>query len=163
MPVRRYRFILLAGIATLALLAAGARPAHAQQVTLSNARGLDFGRFIAGSGGTVVIGPGGARSVTGGVLPLNSTGAGQAVFNVGRTGNGGGNKAVIISLPANGATRLNSGANSMAVNSFISAPATLQSIPTGGTTLSIGATLVVAPNQAPGNYSGTFSLTVNYQ
>lgn len=163
MPVRRYRFILLAGIATLALLAAGARPAHAQQVTLSNARGLDFGRFIAGSGGTVVIGPGGARSVTGGVLPLNSSSAGQAVFNVGRTGNGGGNRAVIISLPANGATRLTSGANSMAVNAFVSSPATLQAIPSGGTTLSLGATLVVAPNQAPGNYSGTFSLTVNYQ
>lgn len=163
MPVRRHRFIPLAGIATLALLAAGARPAHAQQVTLANARGLDFGRFIAGSGGTIVIGTGGARSVTGGVLPLNSSGAGQAVFNVGRTGNGGGNRAVIITLPANGATRLTSGVNSMAVNNFVSSPATLQAIPTGGTTLSLGATLVVAPNQAPGNYSGTFSLTINYQ
>lgn len=163
MPVRHQRFILLAGIATLALLATGARPAHAQQATLSNARGLDFGRFIAGSGGTVVISSVGARSVTGGVLPLSSSSAGQAVFNVGRTGNGGGNKAIIITLPANGATRLTSGANSMAVNAFVSSPATLQSLPIGGTTLSIGATLIVAPNQAPGNYFGSFSLTVNYQ
>ena len=163
MPVCRYRFILLAGIATLALLAAGARHAQAQHVTLSNTRGLDFGRFVAGSGGTVVLAPDRPRSSTGGVVLLNSQNTGLAGFNLGRTGNGGNNKAVVITLPPNGATRLISGANSMAVDTFVSSPATLQSIPNGGTTLSIGATLTVAPNQAPGNYSGTFSLTVIYQ
>lgn len=163
MPVRRHRFILLAGIATLALLAAGARPALAQQITLSNVRGLDFGRFVAGSGGTVVVSPAGLRSRTGGVVLLNSASAGQAVFNLDRSGNGSSSKAIIITLPANGATRLTSGANSMGVNNFVSTPASLASIPAGGTTLSVGAALTVAPNQAPGNYSGSFSLTVNYQ
>lgn len=168
MPVRRHRLILLAGTATLALLAAGARPAHAQ-VTLGNARGLDFGRFVAGSGGSVVIGPGGARSATGGVLPLNSSSAGQAVFNLGWIEHSGGDTAstspitVTITLPPDGAICLTSGASCMAVHTFVSSPATLQSIPHGGTTLSLGATLVVAPNQAPGNYSGSFSLIVNYQ
>ena len=33
----------------------------------------------------------------------------------------------------------------------------------GGTTLSIGATLTVAPNQPAGTYSGSFPLTVNFQ
>jgi hypothetical protein len=51
----------------------------------------------------------------------------------------------------------------MAVDSFVHTPAELSSIPAGGTTLAVGATLTVAPNQAPGNYSGSFSLIVNYQ
>lgn len=163
MRKRVYRFILLAGIAIPALLAAGARHAYAQQVTLSNTRGLEFGRFVAGSGGTVVLDATGQRSRTGGVVLLNSANVGQAGFNIGRTGNSGGNKSIIISLPPNGATRLINGAHSMAVDAFVSSPATLDAIPNGGTTLSVGATLTVAPNQAPGNYSGTFSLTVNYQ
>ncbi|MET0980850.1 MAG: DUF4402 domain-containing protein [Telluria sp.] len=168
MPVRVYRFILLASIATLALLAAGARHAFAQQnplqATLSNTQGLDFGRFVAGSGGTVVLVPGRPRSSTGGVLLLSSPNASLAGFNVGLTGHGGGNhKEVKITLPPNGTVRLTSGAHSMAVDTFVSSPETLPSIPNGGTTLSVGATLVVAPNQPAGDYSGTFSVTVNYQ
>ncbi|MFC4930384.1 DUF4402 domain-containing protein [Massilia sp. GCM10023247] len=164
MPASRYRFILLAGSVVLALLGAGARHALAQQqIVLSNTRGLDFGRFVAGTGGTITLSPAGLRSRTGGVVLLNSPNAGQAAFNAGRSSNGGANKAVIISLPPNGATRLSSGANSMAVNNFVATPASLTSIPNGGTSMSVGATLSVAPNQAPGNYSGSFSLIVNYQ
>lgn len=164
MPASRYRFILLAGSVVLALLGAGARHALAQQqIVLSNTRGLDFGRFVAGTGGTIILSPAGLRSRTGGVVLLNSPNAGQAAFNASRSGNGGANKAVIISLPANGPTRLSSGGNSMAVNNFVATPASLTSIPNAGSTMSIGATLSVAPNQAPGNYSGSFSLIVNYQ
>lgn len=152
-------------IAALALLALALRCASAQQqqVVLSNARGLDFGRFVAGGGGTITLSPTGLRSRTGTVILLNSPNTGQAVFNVGKSNNGNGNKAVIISLPANGSTRLTSGANSMAVGNFVNTPSGLTSIPVGGTALGIGATLTVAPNQAPGNYSGTFNVTVNYQ
>ena len=160
MPVHRYCFILLAGTATLALLAAGARDAFAQQVALSNIRGLDFGRFVAGSGGTVAVTPAGVRLRTGAVVLLNSPGAGQAAINVSRFS---GKKTVVdISLPSNGSIRLTSGANTMAVNGFVSSPAFTMSI-AAPETLSIGATLTVAPNQAPGTYSGTFPVTVNYQ
>jgi hypothetical protein len=166
MPVRSDRSILLASTAVQALLAfalvLAARDTLAQQVVLSNTRSLDFGRFVAGSGGTVVLSPVGLRSRTGGVVLLNSPSTGQAAFNVGRT-SGDENRAVIITLPDNGATRLTSGADSMAVGDFVNTPSALLSIPDGGTTLSVGATLTVAPNQAPGNYSGTFSLIVNYQ
>src|SRR5687767_1085087 len=106
MPLRRNRFILLAGIATLALLAAGARDAHAQQINLSNIRGLDFGRFVAGSGGAVIVTAAGLRSRTGAVVLLNSPSAGQAAVSVSR---GGGNKTIVnITLPANGSIRLTS-------------------------------------------------------
>lgn len=160
MVVSRYRFIGAASIAALALLAAPARHALAQQLTFSNTRGLDFGRFVAGTGGTVILAPNGARSRTGAVVLLNSPTVGQASFNAIRAS--GNKSSVIISLPANGSIRLNSGANSMAVNTFVSTPASTGSIQTP-MTLSVGATLVVAPNQAPGTYSGTFNVTVNYQ
>ena len=160
MPVRPYRFILLAGIATLALLAAGARDARAQQMNMTNVRALDFGRFVAGSGGTVIVSPAGVRSRSGAVVLLNSPTAGQAAINLSRRS---GNKSVVdISLPSNGSIRLTSGANTMAVGSFISSPAVTMSI-VPAATLSIGATLTVAPNQPPGVYSSTFPVTVNFQ
>ena len=160
MLVSRYRFIGVASIAALALLAAPARHALAQQLTLSNTRGLDFGRFVAGAGGTVILAPNGARSRTGAVVLLNSPTVGQASFNAIRSN--GNKSAVIITIPANGSIRLNSGTNSMAVNNFVSTPASTGSVQTP-MTMSVGATLVVAPNQAPGTYSGTFNVTVNYQ
>lgn len=162
--LRRSHVILVAGIAALpALLLSAGREACAQQINMSNTRGLDFGRFVAGPGGTVVISPTGGRSRTGGVILLNSPTAGQATFTVSKSSNGGANKAVIISLPANGSTRLTSGANSMAVGTFGNSPASLMNVTTTGMTLSIGATLTVAANQPPGNYSGSFPLTVNFQ
>ena len=148
----------------LLALSLAASGASAQQVMISNTRGLDFGRFVAGSGGAVVISPTGVRSRTGAVVLLNSPAASQANFSVARSSNGGGNKAVIISLPGNGQIRLNSGGNSMAVNSFTSSPSgLLTSVPVSGAPLAVGATLTVAPNQAPGAYSGSFSVIVNFQ
>ena len=165
MTVRRYPPFLPAGAIALAIFLATAwHAAHAQQVVvLTNTRGLDFGRFVANSGGTVVMSATGVRSRSGGVVLLNSPTAGQAAFTVGKSSNGGGNRAVSISLPPNGSIRLSSGANSMALNAFVNNPASINSVPNGGTTLSVGATLTVAPNQAPGTYSGSFSLTVNFQ
>ena len=160
------RLALLAGTAVLAALAAllllAARDSAAQQLAIGNLRALDFGRFVAGSGGAVTISPTGLRSRSGGVVLLNSPGTGQAMFSLGRSGEEEG-KAIVISLPPDGSTILSSGSASMAVNAFVHAPANLVSVPVGGTTLSVGATLVVAPDQAPGNYTGTFSLIVNYQ
>jgi hypothetical protein len=160
---RRLAVVLLLGPVLLA-----GRAACAQQVTLANTRGLDFGRFAAGGGGTVTVAPGGLRSRTGGVVLLNSPSAGAAAFTVSLSGSAGGgkggaNKAVVISMPANGSIRLTSGAASMAVDAFTMSPDPLLAIPAGGTVLSVGATLGVAPNQAAGSYAGSFPLIVNYQ
>jgi hypothetical protein len=146
-----------------AFLLCAADAAIAQEVVLTNFRSLDFGRFVAGGGGTVTVGPTGARSSSGGVVLLNSPGAGAAVFNVGKSIGDASNKAVAITLPANGSVRLSSGANSMAVNAFVTSPATILTVPNGGVTLSVGATMTVAPNQPRGNYSGSFPLIVNFQ
>lgn len=148
---------MFAGGAMLALLAFPMCNATAQQAQLDNSRGLDFGRFVAGSGGTVTLHADGRRTSTGGVILLNSPSTGQAEFN---TAPG---TTTTMLLPPNGSTRLSSGAGSMAVNDFASRSTARPSSPAGSATLSVGATLVVAPNQAPGNYSGSFSLIVNYQ
>jgi hypothetical protein len=170
MPVRSDRFIPRASTAVQALLAFAlvltltASPASAQQVVLSNTRSLDFGRFVAGSGGTIILSPSGLRSRTGGVILLNSPNAGQAAFSASRAmlDPGRSATAVIVSMPANGATHLSNGADSMAVGDFVTPDAQL-AVGNGGATLAVGATLVVAPNQAPGNYSGSFSIIVNHQ
>jgi hypothetical protein len=161
---RRLLPILIAGIALLpALWLTAGREACAQQINLINTRGLDFGRFVAGSGGTVTISPTGVRSRTGGVILLNSPNASPAIFTVSRTNNDSSNKAVIMSLPASSSTRLSSGSSSMALNSFVDSPVTLLTVTAAGATLSVGATLTVAPGQASGNYSGSIPLIINFQ
>jgi len=160
---RRAAAILPASLAAALLHAPFFLPAaSAQQVTLSATRNLDFGRFVAGSGGAIAVSAAGVRTKTGGVILLNSPSAGQAQFTVGSNGKAG-NKSIVITLPANGTIRLSNGTANMAVNAFVDSPATLLSIPAGGTTLSVGATLTVAANQAPGTYSGSFPLIINYQ
>lgn len=126
-----------------------------------NTGGLIFGRFAAGSGGTLTVAHTGARSGGGGVLLLSSSAA-AARFTVSTPG-GNGKKVTIITLPPNGAVVMNNGAATMPVNDFTS------NAPPGGMlggplpVLNVGATLQVAPNQAAGNYSGAFQVTVEYQ
>ncbi|MES2758932.1 MAG: DUF4402 domain-containing protein [Pseudomonadota bacterium] len=153
--------------ATIALLLAllpAAREACAQTViVLNNTSGMDFGSFAAGTGGTIVLNAAnGARSKTGTVILLPSPAATQAGFDVSKSKNGTVNKTVSISLPVNNTVQLSSGANRMFVNNFIASPASILSVPNSGTPLAVGATLVVGAGQPPGNYSGTFSITVNY-
>jgi hypothetical protein len=151
------------GLAMAAFLLCTAQAAMAQQVVLTNTRSLDFGRFVAATGGTIIVSPTGLRSRTGGVVLLNSPSAGAAAFNVGKSNGGATNKAVAITLPANGSVRLTSGANSMALSAFVTSPATILSVPNGGVTLSVGATMTVAANQPRGSYTGSIPLIVNFQ
>lgn len=137
--------------------------ASALSLSLSNTRSLDFGRFVAGSGGTITISPIGARSRTGGVILMNSAGAGQASFSLQTSNDGSADKAVMVSLPVNGEVSLTNGQHSMPVQNFVNGSGDLMPLSAGNATLEIGATLRVAPNQPPGRYTGTFRLTVNYQ
>ena len=130
--------------------------------SLTNTRTLSFGRFVAGSGGSVTIAPNGARSRSGGVILINSAGSGSAGFNMAQL-KGGAAKAVVVSMPANGTVSISNGASSMSVGNFVSDSGLVLELTSAGLILNIGATLTIAPNQAPGAYSGTFNLTVNYQ
>ncbi len=174
---------MLRGIAACALLMAPAiaAPASAQ----SNAEGvteaivlrplsffkvndLDFGDIIAsGTAGTVRLLPDGTRTRTGGVT-LASNGGEPARF----AGLGSFNRQVNISLGANNIQITGPGAP-MRVHDFEigSTPtAILSTTPLrfrittalGNYNFPVGATLDVGANQAPGDYTGTFTITLNY-
>jgi hypothetical protein len=150
-------------LAIAACLLLAAQGASAQQIVLTNSRSLDFGRFVARTGGTVTVSPTGARSSTGAVVLLNSPSVGPARFNVGKSNGGATSKAVIITLPTNGSIRLSSGTNNMPLSAFVTSPTTILTVPNGGTTLSMGATMTVSANQPRGNYTGSIPLIVNFQ
>lgn len=127
--------------------------------SISSTQPLVFGSFVAGTGGTITIGTAGERSKDGGVILVPSGSGSAATFNV--TGNASATYA--ISLPADGVVALASGANTMGVNNFNSNPASTGQLSIGGSqTVTVGARLSVSSNQAPGTYSGSFTVTVNY-
>ncbi|MCX6335485.1 MAG: DUF4402 domain-containing protein [Bacteroidia bacterium] len=125
-------------------------------ITLTVGTTLDFGT-IYNTGGTVIISTAGVRSGTAAVKATPVPTAGT--FTVA----GEPTLTYAITLPADGVVTIASGVNTMPINSFVSNPATTSTIPGGGSeTLSIGATLTVAAGQASGNYTGTYSVTVQY-
>lgn len=136
----------------------------AQAQTLTNTGALSFGSFTAGTGGTVTVSAAGARSKSGGVILVSQGGvAAAAQFTVSGTPSA----TFTITLPADGTVFLSDGASgSMALNSFTSNPPNTASaglLSGGGTAnVSVGATLTVGNAQTPGNYSGSFTVTVNY-
>lgn len=143
----------------LLLLALPAHPANKTPV-VTNTRILGFGKFVAAGGGTITINPAGARSKTGGVVLISGGTISSASFSLTESGSGKSLRWTTITLP--GSASLSNGSTTMALSNFVSDPPNTV-LGTGKTIVTVGATLTVAPNQAVGNYSGTFSVTVNYE
>lgn len=129
-------------------------------ISISSTQALAFGRFVAGSGGTVTVNPNGARSAAGGVMLVPSSAGAAARFTVAGTPN----LTYAITLPANGTASLSNGAgNTMALSNFSSTPAsTGQLDAVGRQPLSVGAALSVGNKQPAGSYSGSFDVIVEY-
>ena len=144
--------------------------AHAAVVrpnTLVKTDDLDFGTLASGAtGGTVTINAvTGARTSGGGVTPVGG-GTQRAVFQ----GTGGlflitvsGSASVTLTRAGGGAPAMTASlvrAASTSGGGIALLGATL--LPSGVQTYYIGGTLTVPANQPDGDYSGTFTLTVNY-
>jgi hypothetical protein len=132
----------------------------AAAIAISPTQELAFGSVVAGSGGavTISVNPLG-RSASGGVTVLPSGTWTAASFRV----TGDALTTYSITLPPDGVVQLTSGSNSMAVNNFTSNPALSGDLgASGAQTVNVGATLNVGINQPTGAYSGTFTVTVNY-
>ena len=145
-------------IAATALFVAAVTPSAEAAIGLTKVTDLVFGDLTAGAtAGTVRIGPGGARSRTGGVTLLAST-FDNASFTV-STPSGSRNYTII--LPGS-ATLTSGGGFTMTVDTFTSNPSGSGRTAAGTLmqTLNVGATLHVSANQRPGTYSGTFTVTV---
>jgi hypothetical protein len=139
-----------------------ALPAHCANKTpiVTNNTSLAFGKFVPATGGTITITPAGARSKTGTIVLVSGGTVSAATYTLTEGGAGKSLRWTTILLPTT--VTLTSGASTMTVSTFTSDPATTV-LGTGRTDVKVGARLTVAANQAPGNYTGSFSVTVNYE
>lgn len=131
-------------------------------ITITPVLALAFGKFSANTGGTVIVNATtAARSVASGTAVLVSQGSTTtaATFDIGGDGTAG----FSITLPATpiNITHTNT-VNTMSVGTFTSNPATSSALVAGAKTISVGATLTIASAQLAGAYSGTFTVTVEY-
>jgi hypothetical protein len=157
---RRHLNALPAALLLASGLAHAVRP-PSSTATFSPNSSLSFGRFAAGSAGTVTVSPDGARNSTGGVVLLTST-ASAASFTFIDTANP--TSSCFIKLPADGQVVLTSGnGGQLYVNKFTSNPSINATMQGGNLQFSVGATLVVGASQASGTYSGSMPITVEYQ
>jgi Domain of unknown function (DUF4402) len=168
---------LVAGLLPAAVYAqaqTGQADAEAIVVTsLSLTKGddLEFGTMLAGpTAGTVIVPPSGARTKSGGVTLVGNSFQPARFAGRGRVGQ---NVSILINSNNLTLNRVGGGAT-MRVNTWIigstptasitTAPRTFQiSSANGIFTFPLGATLAVGANQRPGVYSGTFTITLNYQ
>ena len=125
-------------------------------ISISAVGDMDFGTMVpTGTAGTVTVTPAGARSSVD--VDLFGGFPAAAAFDV--TGEPG--QAYVITLPSS--ATLTSGGNTMTVDTFTHDAGASPKLPVGGSeTFNVGAMLSVGAAQAAGTYSGTFSVTVNY-
>ena len=151
---------------TLAALGLGATAANAatatatarakilRQVTLTNTSDLQFGTIVTGlAASTVAIDSAGVRTCGAGLVCTGTTTA--ADFTIGGTTA----QVVTISVPAS--VTLVSGANNMTAS--LAASAATATLAANAGAFSVGGTLSVGASQADGDYTGSFTATVNYQ
>ena len=132
-----------------------------QPLTIEKTGDLNFGNIVAGTGtGTVNVDLVGRRTSTGNViLPSATPGTvSPAKFTVsGLTG-----ATYAITLPTSATLTLSGGEETMTINNFKSNPKKTGELTDGSQEISVSATLNVGADQAPGEYSGEFAVTVAY-
>lgn len=166
----------LLAVATAPVVQAKSSSGIAKTVVVSrlsfiNAEELEFGSLLAGpTAGTVIVSPTGVRTKTGGVTLV-----GGLVQPARFAGRGSLNQTVLISLAAAPATlRRVGGTETMTLDQLTlgSTPSAVLTTtpqafritaPSGVFNFPIGGRLSVAANQVPGDYVGTFAVTLNYQ
>ena len=162
---------LVALPATAATTTGTAKAVIVKNLSFFDVEDLEFGAFLSGAtAGTVVVTPANVRTATGGVTLVGGPISQPARF----AGKGTINQLVAISMQSTPTTITRvGGTQTMIVETYVigSTPtAVLTTVPTnfritgvaGIFNFPIGATLRVNANQTPGDYVGTFSVTLNY-
>ena len=128
-------------------------------LTITETTQMSFGDISpnAISATTVVLTTGGVRTSPDGAGLIGGTVA-PGIFSL----TGAGNLAYTITLPGNTDVTLTSGANTMAVDTFISNPSGTGALNTGAGNINVGATLKVGIGQAAGAYTGAYTVIVEY-
>jgi hypothetical protein len=148
---------VVVAVAVATLAAAG--QAWAQQPLTALASGsLAFGRFAAATGGSVTVSAAGVRTAAGSVALLSSAPGSAAQVAV----SGEPNKTYSITLPAD-VVLSNAAGQTMQLQALTSQPSGGGQLGASGSqVLTIGATLVVPIHQPVGSYSGSFSVSLDY-
>ena len=127
---------------------------------------LAFGSILAGSGGTVTIDAAGAAvPPTGGVTVLAAGSPGQFTMYTGSANCAQQSMTISVASPATLSCSACTGSpNTMTITGFSTSPASGSTFGVNGSavTLFVGGTLNVNANQAAGNYSGSFTVTVTF-
>ncbi len=144
----------------MAATSTGTGTANAKIVTpveVDETTPLNFGTML-GKANTVSVSSAGARSATDNTGLVNDTNAPTAgVLSV----TGPHNQPITVSIPSG--TTVTSGANSMTISNLSSPQSGSQTLDnTGALTINIGGDLAVGANQAEGDYTGTYTITINY-
>lgn len=128
-------------------------------LTLSESSTLEFGQLqSSGTAGTVVIDAADGRTATGGTTLEGGT-VQSGTWSV----QGEPSTAYTITLPESDVV-LSSGSDSMIVTDFTDSEGGSAVTDGAGTdSFSIGATLNVGADQAEGDYSGSYEITIAYQ
>lgn len=125
---------------------------------------LHFGSITSGTAGTVTIDVAGVRGVTGGVTPVTGLAAETNALVSIAAGTG---IVIDIAMGATSYTVTNGTVNMMVDNFDIgtngNGPTITDTLTASPTTYGIGATLNVGATQAPGTYTGQFTVTASYQ
>ena len=123
-------------------------------IAISAGNTLQFGNFSPVASGTVIVAAAdGGRTATGGVILAGGT-VSAGTFTVTGTG------AQTFAITYPGSVNLSrEGGGTMALQVAGAATGTLSS---GTATINVGGTLTVATNQTAGAYTGSYTMTVEY-
>lgn len=142
---------------SLSVYAQGGPPAvNGQTLTVTSTGSLGFGKFSRQNGGTITIDPFGTVSATGDIFLLNSLRS-KVTFDL--STNRANTNMVTVTASPTPLTSLNGSLDLLVIfdkNSFFidkNNPATVN----------MGGTLTVGPEDLPGYYTGTVTVTFAYQ
>jgi hypothetical protein len=132
-------------------------PGDPAAMVVYKTQNLNFGAFVAGTGGSITINTDGSKSVTGGVLALNTMPTYTSIFEISTPI---GSTISFAGWPAT----LTNGAASMTLTLIDPFPGGLlitSAQPPARTIVNVGGTLTVGTSAAcpPGTYTGTFDVT----
>ncbi|WP_310384048.1 DUF4402 domain-containing protein [Roseateles sp.] len=133
-----------------------------QPIAITKTSNLVFGNYAVGAtGGSVSLSTADAVTINSGTIAQPAANKGSpaaAVFAV----SGEGSFTYAITLPSDGTVSLTGAGAAMPVTGFVSSPAATGTLTAGAQNVKVGATLNVGAAQAPGAYTGAFSVTVAY-
>ena len=165
----KMNLLLTVAVSVLALGSSSALAASASEtgnikakvvapVTVDETQVLDFGTVLAptGSAKKVTISTDGTRSADDNSILVGTNTGKAAIFDV----TGAENQQITIQSIGN--TTLSGTGEPMTVNNFVTDPASTLTLSGTKGQIKVGADLTVGASQAEGEYSGTYTITVNY-